>query len=78
MTNLTKEARAALQAVKEVVTFGNAVKATGGSKESCAAYDAATAKENELYEAMNAAGMTRAQWAEYDRQSAVLYKNLNY
>lgn len=75
---LPTHAEATLAAIKDVVTFGNAVKATGGSKESCAAYDVAVEKENTLYEAMNTKGLTRAQWAEYDRRSAQAYRGLNY
>ena len=75
---LPKTAEDTLKAVRDVVTFGNAVRASGGSRETSDAYDVAMARENALYETMNAAGMTRAQWAEYDRRSAALYRGLNY
>jgi len=76
--SLPEYAVAALEAVEKVVKAGELVRDTGGDKAACDAYDAIIAEENAAYEAMNDKGMTREQWAEYDRKKVKLYRKASF
>ncbi len=63
----------ALAALRRNVLASNALRDSGGMKVYCDAYDASELAENEAYEAMNAVGLTSAEWAEYDRAKREIY-----
>jgi hypothetical protein len=67
----------ALAADAACIKAGRKVIETRGECEaSCIAYDLAGKAENAAYEVMNKKGLTREQWAEYDRQRSIMYESL--
>ena len=77
-TPLPQHAVDALAAEKVVIDAGHHVRDTRGASEACDAYDAVQVTENEVYEAMNVKGLTRDQWAAFDRARLKMYRGAEW
>lgn len=65
-----------LETDKEVVRLSREVRATGGDSKVCDLYDIAEQAERDSYDANIQPGLTKEGWAYYDKQRAVIYRNI--
>ena len=75
LSSLPQHLQDTLAAERAVIAAGRKVHATGGAEAACVEHDAAVAAEEAAYKKMNALGLTRSQWAAYDRIRAAMYRN---
>jgi hypothetical protein len=73
--NVPEHLQTLLDAESAVIAASVLIRTSGG-RDGIDAYDAAVEVERVAYDAMNAKGLTRAQWAHYDRTRRAMYRKL--